>query len=216
MNLYNQISKIGKKYGADKIVLYGSRARGDNRERSDIDIAVFGLSESKQGAFSAEIEELPTLLDFDIAFISKSTSQALLKNIEKDGKIIMSKFEEKAEKFTSAVARLEEAVAEYKEFGISTARDGVIQRFEICTELAWKTTREYLLDQGYTEINSPKSVMKQAYADGIIDNEEEWLNVLNARNLSSHLYDEETASDIYTDIESKYISLFKELLQKLK
>ena len=59
MNLYNQISKIGKKYGADKIVLYGSRARGDNRERSDIDIAVFGLSESKQGAFSAEIEELP-------------------------------------------------------------------------------------------------------------------------------------------------------------
>nr|DAR07982.1 MAG TPA: hypothetical protein [Caudoviricetes sp.] len=47
MNLYNQISKIGKKYGADKIVLYGSRARGDNRERSDIDIAVFGLSESR-------------------------------------------------------------------------------------------------------------------------------------------------------------------------
>ncbi len=161
-----------------------------------------------------------------------------MKNIEKDGKIIMSKFEEKAEKFTSAVARLEEAIAEYKEFGISTARDGVIQRFEICTELAWKTTREYLLDQGYTEINSPKSVMKQAreylldqgyteinspksvmkqaYADGLIDNEEEWLNVLNARNLSSHLYDEDTASDIYTNIESKYISLFKELLQKLK
>ncbi len=52
----------------------------------------------------------------------------------------MSKFEEKAEKFTSAVA-------EYKEFGISTARDGVIQRFEICTELALKTTRKYLFDQ---------------------------------------------------------------------
>ncbi len=58
--------------------------------------------------------------------------------------------------------------------------------------------------------------MKQAYADGLIDNEGEWLNVLNARNLSSHLYDEDTASDIYTNIENKYISLFKELLQKLK
>lgn len=58
-----------------------------------------------------------------------------------------------------------EAIVDYDQMGLDSIRDGVIQRFEFCVELAWKTLREYLLDQGYTEINSPKSVMKQAFAD---------------------------------------------------
>ena len=62
----------------------------------------------------------------------------------------MSKYEEKRDKFKDAVQRLEEAIADYDKLPNSTVRDGVIQRFEFCTELAWKTCREYLLEQGYT------------------------------------------------------------------
>ena len=103
----------------------------------------------------------------------------------------------------------------YDQMGLDSIRDGVIQRFEFCVELAWKTLREYLLDQGYTEINSPKSVMKQAFADGILDHEEGWLHLLDARNETSHIYDEATATTVFGDIRTVYDPLLKNLIQKL-
>ena len=98
---------------------------------------------------------------------------------------------------------------------LDSIRDGVIQRFEFCVELAWKTLREYLLDQGYTEINSPKSVMKQAFADGILDHEDGWLQLLDARNETSHIYDEATATTVFGNIRTIYVPLLKDLIQKL-
>lgn len=83
--LYNQIADIGRQLGAARIVLYGSRARGDNRPRSDIDLAVYGLPETRRGAFWDAVEELPTLLKFDVAYILPGTDADFLKNIEKDG-----------------------------------------------------------------------------------------------------------------------------------
>lgn len=118
--------------------------------------------------------------------------------------------------FNKAVCRLEEALNEYEKYAISSSRDGVIQRFEFCTELAWKSTREYLLSEGYVDINSPKTVMKQAYADNLIEDDEAWLELLYSRNLTSHIYDDNTASDIFNNIKNKYLHLFKELIAKLK
>lgn len=214
--LYNQIAMIGKKYNAVKIILFGSRARNDNRERSDIDLAVYGVEPKYQSSFTDDIEHLPTLLDFDIVFITDKTDGLLLANIEKDGKTIMNKFTEKKEKFINAVSRLEEAINIYDNAPNTAVRDGVIQRFEFCTELAWKATREYLIEQGYTDLNSPKSVMRQAYADGLISRDREWLDLLTARNITSHVYDDETAADVFKNIRTVYLGLFKDLLLNLK
>lgn len=209
--LYYQIATIGKKLGATKIVLFGSRARGDNRPRSDIDLAVYGLDARCQSAFLEAIDNLPTLLDFDIVFITESTAPALLENIKKDGVILMTQKDEKICKFTEATQRLSEALAAYRQDSSDIIRDGVIQRFEFCTELAWKATREYLLDQGYTEINSPKSVMRRAYADGIISNDEAWIDLINDRNLTSHIYDDATAAQIFNKIQSTYTQMLVDL-----
>ena len=214
-SIYNKIADIGQSLHADKIVLYGSRARGDSRERSDIDIAVYGMPASNQHQFWSELEELPTLLDFDVVFVDEATSPALLENINKDGIILMNKMQEKYTKLKDAVTRLNEALQEYKTHSSDVVRDGVIQRFEFCTELAWKTTREYLIDQGYTEINSPKAVMKQAYADGIITDESTWLALLTDRNITSHIYDDATAAGVFNRIDSQYISLFTTLVTTL-
>lgn len=214
-DLYAGIAALGRKHGADKIVLFGSRARGDNRERSDIDLAVYGIPADRQGVFWADIDDLPTLLDFDIVHMDHCTDPQLISNIETDGVIIMSKMQEKYNKLVQAVDRLREAIEDYQRAPLASIRDGAIQRFEFCTELVWKTLREYLIDQGYTDLNSPKSVMRQAYADGLVDNEQAWIDLLNDRNLTSHIYDEATAARIYDLIVSRYCPMFAAIIDKL-
>lgn len=125
----------------------------------------------------------------------------------------MSDFHKKAANLERAVLRLQEAVAEYDKTKSDAVRDGSIQRFEFCMELAWKTARAYLLDQGFADLNSPKAVMREAYAYGILNNESVWINALTDRNLTSHVYDDKVADEIFSRIQTNYISILKELSQ---
>ena len=105
---------------------------------------------------------------------------------------------------------------EYGERPSTTVRDGVIQRFEFCAELAWKALREYLLDQGFTELNSPKAVLRQAFAAGLVEDDAAWTGLLNDRNLTSHVYDEAMAASIFAKISVSYLPLFRALVEKLR
>ena len=84
-DLYTQLAMLAQRYGARRLVLFGSRARGDHHERSDIDLAVYGMPEQNRGIFWLEAEELPTLLKLDIVHISSGMNPEFLHNIEKDG-----------------------------------------------------------------------------------------------------------------------------------
>ncbi len=83
--LYNQLAALAKRYGARRLVLFGSRARGDNRYNSDIDLAVYGMPEDNRAGFWLDCEELPTLLKFDIVHIRDGMNPAFLENIKRDG-----------------------------------------------------------------------------------------------------------------------------------
>ena len=83
--LYSSLAALAKKHGAQRLVLFGSRARGDAHERSDVDLAVYGMPVGEWAPFFLAAEELPTLLKFDIVHISPDMNAAFLKNIEKDG-----------------------------------------------------------------------------------------------------------------------------------
>ncbi|MCD8159996.1 MAG: HI0074 family nucleotidyltransferase substrate-binding subunit [Clostridiales bacterium] len=209
--IYRQIASIGHRLGAGQVVLYGSRARGDQRPRSDIDLAVFGAAPETYAPFLDALEELPTLLDFDLLYVTADTDPELVNNIKRDGVILMNKLQEKHGKLVQAIRRLEEGIADYDRLGLDSIRDGVIQRFAFCTELAWKTAREYLLDQSYTDLNSPKSVIRQAYADGLIQDEGGWLALLTARNQTSHIYEEATAQAVFLAMKTTYLPLLRAL-----
>lgn len=92
--LFRHIAGLGAKYRVDKIVLFGSRARTDNKERSDIDIAVYGLPPDRQYLFAEDIDNLPTLLEFDVVYIRENTSKELLEEIDKDGAVIYEQVHE--------------------------------------------------------------------------------------------------------------------------
>lgn len=83
--LYSQLAALARRYGAKRLVLFGSRARGDNRYNSDIDLAVYGMPEGSRSNFWMDCEELPTLLKFDIVHITDGMNPAFLANIKKDG-----------------------------------------------------------------------------------------------------------------------------------
>ncbi len=83
------ITVLADKHGVEKVILFGSRARGTHSERSDIDIAVSG---GDFDAFYWDIKEnVHSLLSFDIADIDSGTSEELKKEIEKDGVTIYEK-----------------------------------------------------------------------------------------------------------------------------
>ena len=83
--LYQQLRDLARQYGAERLVLFGSRARGDNRYNSDIDLAVYGMPEINRANFWMDCEELPTLLKFDIVHITENMNPAFIENIKKDG-----------------------------------------------------------------------------------------------------------------------------------
>lgn len=207
------ITSAGQRY-ARRVVLYGSRARGDHHSKSDIDIAFFG-DENKFLAFQDAMEALPTLLELGIVRITEQSSAAFVKNIRKDGVVLMDASFKKAAQLSNALTRLEEAIAEYRQTGSTAVRDGAIQRFEFCAELAWKAAHDYLEGQGYLDVHSPKAVMRKAYAENLITDEAGWLQLLNARNQTSHLYDDDMAGSVYQAIESAYLPLLRTLSEKL-
>jgi len=109
--------------------------------------------------------------------------------------------------FTSAVERLEEATNEDPAKG-AIVIDGTIQRFEFTFELAWKLARAILKYQGI-EAEAPRQVIKEAFKARMIQDGQQWLDMLEDRNKSSHIYDERQAVEIHVKIKTKYFQLLK-------
>ncbi|OPJ61885.1 nucleotidyltransferase substrate binding protein [Clostridium chromiireducens] len=124
---------------------------------------------------------------------------------------------EKLNDFGKALLRLSEAIDESKNNSkSSTLKDGVIQRFEFCYEICWKLIKYYLENEGIQEAKSPKSTFREGFKIGIIEDGEDWIDMLNDRNLTSHVYDEEVALDIYEKIISKYFRQMNDMYILLK
>lgn len=85
----NEIINLAKKYDIQKIILFGSRARGDFKPKSDIDLAVSGKNFTN---FTLDVDEkTSTLLSFDIVNLDETVQNKLLEEINKDGVLLYEK-----------------------------------------------------------------------------------------------------------------------------
>lgn len=93
---------------------------------------------------------------------------------------------------------------------------GAIQFFEMCFELAWNTLKDFLEDEGFKEIKSPRAAIKKAFEIGLIKNGHIWLKLLEDRNLTSHIYDDEIVEIIERSIRNEYFSILNEFYEYFK
>lgn len=81
-----RIAELCRKHSAKEVILFGSRAKGTARERSDIDIAVAGADDFD--LLSEEIEDLPTLYTVDVVNLDVCKNKQLLEDIRQYGRKI--------------------------------------------------------------------------------------------------------------------------------
>lgn len=84
-----EIKEYARKNDINKVILFGSRARGDHKQKSDIDLAVTGGNVT---AFAIDVDEkTSTLLKFDIVNLDGAVQEELRKTIDGEGIVIYEK-----------------------------------------------------------------------------------------------------------------------------
>ena len=206
------------------VKLFGSRARGDYRETSDIDLAIGGDCDLRgllQGAF--EQSKLP--YTFDIVLYDDLAHGKLRDRIDADGRLLfcidkgkrvmtVERIHLKWENYHRALGRLQTALEKDADTD-DMYLDATIQRFEFCFELAWKLMKAVLEYEG-SEVNSPRSTIREGWKQGLIADAEAWLDMMEKRNLSAHTYDEHSAWGIYRVVKERYIALLTALDAKVQ
>ncbi len=92
---------------------------------------------------------------------------------------------------------------------------GLVKAFEYTYELAWNTLKDFLEYQGQTELFGSRDTIRKAFAAGLVDDGEGWMDMLISRNKTSHTYNEETADEICRAVLDRYHPLFLRLQDKL-
>ena len=91
-------------------------------------------------------------------------------------------------------------------------KEGLIQRFEYSYELAWKTMKDYLEEQG-TIINpvTPRNVIKEAFSAQIIAVGQVWVDMMLHRNLLAHTYDFSKFKEVLDAVVERYLNAQEQL-----
>ncbi len=95
-------------------------------------------------------------------------------------------------------------------------QQGLIKGFEFSHELAWNVLKDYLDYQGIADLVGSRDATRTAFQNGLIQDGEVWMEMIKARNLSSHIYLADVASAIVADIQSRFYPALQMLLEKME
>lgn len=201
-----------------RIYLYGSEANGEATSKSDIDIAFDDEKFRDDYLINDDIENLRTLVKVEVKNIARAETR-FANRVKATGRVLYSankklraedglyNFSKACKRFAEAVKRREELVREgYSDIYL----DLIVKRFEFTYEMSWKAIKRYLSSVGIECLN-PRDCFKEALVQGLISDEEIWLDMLERRNLSSHIYDQDEISEVLDRIDD-----YKKSFTKLK
>jgi len=181
----------------ERIYLYGSQVNGEAKVGSDIDIAYDDADFKKDYLIQEDLEKIETLISIDVKNIA-NTEDRFKNRVKSTAKVIYSatkklRAEDGLYNFINALDRFDIAIKkeqDLKDEGFGDVYlDLIVKRFEFSYEMAWKALKRYLEFLGF-DIKSPRDSFKTGYAQNILEDEAIWLEMIEQRNLSSHIYDE--------------------------
>lgn len=127
-----------------------------------------------------------------------------------------TKWQYKFTNYKRALSKLSEAVSLTNERELNDLENqGLIQAFEFTHELAGKVIAEFLKSKGDYEIYGSKDATRKAFEMGLIENGEDWMEMIGQRNLTSHTYHEENAKAIVDLTINRYFVLFVDFERKM-
>jgi len=123
------------------------------------------------------------------------------------------RWRQRLEHFDQAMQPLADAM-EQDEYS-DLERAGVIQLFEVAFEMAWKTLNDLLTYDGVIDATGARTTLRAAHEAGHLDDIDAWLQMLDARNRTTHAYDEATAQSLLEEIKHQAFSRLRDLLGRL-
>ncbi len=91
-------------------------------------------------------------------------------------------------------------------------KEGIIQRFEYTTELAWNLMKDYLESENVAfEQVTPRAVIRKAFEANLLGDGQTWMDALDARNKMSHNYDLKRFEAVIEEIRKDYLRAFDAL-----
>jgi nucleotidyltransferase substrate binding protein (TIGR01987 family) len=118
--------------------------------------------------------------------------------------------------YRKALARLTEAVELRRQRPFTDLeRQGLIQAFEFTHELAWNTFKDIAEFQGASGLLGSRDATRYAFKTGLIEDGENWMKMIDSRNLSTHTYQEAVAQELEQRIIDSYFALFGQSVARL-
>ena len=121
----------------------------------------------------------------------------------------------KFDNFCKALENLQEIYA-YEAPYSNVILTGLVGLYEICFEQSRKAMKESLYASGIGLAGSPKAIIKEAFSNGMIQEEQLWLDALSDQKHVAHAYNPEIAGEIVENTKEKYVAMFQELKTSLE
>ena len=119
------------------------------------------------------------------------------------------RWQQRFHNYTLALQTLTEAVELGQERPLSKLeKQGLIQGFEFTHELAWNVLKDFLESKGFTDLIGSRDATRTAFKNALIADGDTWMDMIKARNLSSHTYNLAVADSIAQDILQRFYPAF--------
>lgn len=127
------------------------------------------------------------------------------------------RWKQRFQNFQKALDQLTEAVELYQNRQLSNIeKQGFVKAFEFTHELAWKVMKDYFIYQGNTTIMGSRDATREAFQNHLINDGDNWMEMIKARNKAVHTYDEAVVNEIIQKVSDAYHALFIKFKKRMK